>query len=68
MKECAEADAKALCEYLNIAYVDEPKTEPEKNILYRVQVGAFRVKANAEAQLEKLKAAGFDGFIVEVEK
>lgn len=68
MKECAEADARALCEYLGIAYVDEPKTEPEKNILYRVQVGAFRVKANAEAQLEKLKAAGFDGFIVEVEK
>lgn len=36
----------------------------EKNIIYRVQVGAFSKKANAEAMLEKLKAAGFsDAFI-----
>lgn len=42
-------------------------TEPEKPIsndtLYRVQVGAYSVKANAEAQLAKVKAAGFDAFI-----
>ena len=31
--------------------------------IYRVQTGAFSQKANAEAQLEKLKEAGFDGFI-----
>lgn len=31
--------------------------------LYRVQVGAYSVKANAEAMLAKLKKAGFDGFI-----
>jgi hypothetical protein len=30
---------------------------------YRVQVGAFSSKANAESMLKKLKAAGFDGFI-----
>lgn len=35
-----------------------------EKILYRVQVGAYREKANAEAMLGKLKAAGFDGFIV----
>lgn len=34
--------------------------------LYRVQVGAFRNKKNAEAYAEKIKAAGFDAFIVEV--
>lgn len=33
--------------------------------LYRVQVGAFREKANAEAYLEKVKAAGFEAFIKE---
>lgn len=44
------------------APVETPK-EPAK--LYRVQVGAFAVKANADAQLAKLKKAGFDGFIVE---
>lgn len=31
--------------------------------LYRVQVGAYKKKANAEAMLAKLKAAGFDGYI-----
>ena len=30
---------------------------------YRVQVGAFEEKANAQALLDKLKAAGFDGYI-----
>ncbi|CAI9390230.1 MULTISPECIES: N-acetylmuramoyl-L-alanine amidase [Bacillaceae] len=41
------------------------KTEkPSKaNKYYRVQVGAFSKKNNAEAILKKLKAAGFDGFI-----
>ncbi|WP_373804133.1 SPOR domain-containing protein [Bacteroides heparinolyticus] len=32
--------------------------------LYRVQCGAFRDKANAEAQVEKLKKAGFNAIIV----
>jgi N-acetylmuramoyl-L-alanine amidase len=37
-------------------------SEPKK--LYRVQVGAYSVKANAYAMLEKVKAAGFkDAFI-----
>jgi hypothetical protein len=37
-------------------------TEPKK--LYRVQVGAYSVKANADAMLERIKAAGFtDAFI-----
>ena len=33
--------------------------------IYRVQVGAFKNKANAEAMVKKLKAAGFDAFIKE---
>lgn len=32
--------------------------------IYRVQVGAFNSKPNAEAMLAKLKKAGFEGFIV----
>lgn len=31
--------------------------------LYKVQVGAYSVKANAEAMMKKVKAAGFDAFI-----
>lgn len=44
----------------------EPKPEPGKD-LYRVQVGAFRVRANAENYLAKVKKAGFpDAFITVV--
>ena len=32
-------------------------------VVYRVQAGAFRDRANAEAHVEKLKKAGFDAFI-----
>lgn len=31
--------------------------------LYRVQVGAYSVKANADVMLSRLKKAGFDGYI-----
>lgn len=34
------------------------------NSMYRVQVGAYEKKENAENMLNRLKAAGFDGFIV----
>ena len=37
--------------------------EPKKE-LYRVQVGAYSVEANAKAMAEKLKKAGFDTYIV----
>ena len=39
-------------------------TEKERNI-YRVQVGAYAEKANAEQMAQRLKAAGFDAFIAE---
>ena len=35
----------------------------DKGVLYRVQVGAYTVRANADAMLAKIKAAGFDAFI-----
>jgi len=42
----------------------EQATNDEPKRLYRVQVGAYSVKANAEAMLAKVKAAGFkDAFI-----
>lgn len=44
------------------------KPEPEKpsGSLYRVQTGAFKVKANADAMLAKVKAKGFDTYMVKV--
>lgn len=35
----------------------------DDSVIYRVQVGAYTVKANAEAMVEKLKKAGFDAII-----
>ena len=58
------AYAKAILEYLGVAYVNTSNsTQSEK--MYRVQVGAFKVKTNAENMLKKVKDAGFsDAFIV----
>ena len=36
------------------------------DILYRVQTGAYSRKANAEAQMKKVKNAGFDAYIIKV--
>lgn len=56
LKKLGEAYAKGAAEYLGLK---------EKEVkLYRVQVGAFSVKANAENLLKKLKADGYEGFIV----
>ncbi len=44
-------------------YAAKPTPTTTTDGYYRVQVGAFKVKANAEALLQKLKDAGFDGFI-----
>lgn len=38
-------------------------TSPATDHLYRVQVGAYKSKANADNMMAKLKAAGFDAFI-----
>lgn len=55
------AYAKAILEYLGIAY-KQPSTK-----MYRVQVGAYKDKKNAEVRLQALKAAGFtDAFIKEM--
>lgn len=45
--------------------VQTPSTSTE-DVLYRVQVGAYSKKENADAQLKKVKAAGFDAFITKV--
>lgn len=68
LKKLGEAYAKACAEYLNL---EEKQTVPEvpeapadEGKLYRVQVGAYAVKANAEAMQQKLLAAGYDAIIV----
>lgn len=55
------AYAKAILEHLGIEYKEE-----EAGKRYRVQVGVFNKKANAQALKKKLKAAGFEAIIKEV--
>lgn len=57
-REIGEAIAMGICDYAGVSV--------EKSTLYRVQVGAFRVRENAEKLLQKLKDAGFPGFVTEV--
>lgn len=70
-KTIGEAIAKGICDYYGVK-TENNQTEPNKNntsskdeVLYRVQVGAFTSKRNAEKYVEKLEKAGFKGFIVE---
>ena len=55
------AIAKGILKTLGITYKAETQTTSK---IYRVQVGAYSVKANAEAMQKKLKSAGFDAIIV----
>lgn len=71
-KKFGVAYAKAILEYLGITYkaqttTAKPTTTTNTNTgkLYRVQVGAYKDRKNAEAMLKQLKEKGFDGFIKE---
>lgn len=39
----------------------------DSGVLYRVQVGAYSIKANADAQLARVKEAGFDTYMIQVD-
>lgn len=54
-----EKICEGICNYFNVPYIEEQEK------LYRVQVGAFSVKENANALRDKLKSMGFDAFVTE---
>ena len=57
-KLVGQAIAKGILKTLGVAY------QGERDTLYRVQVGAYLLRSNAEAMQKKIKAVGFDAFIV----
>lgn len=59
-KKFGVAYAKAILEYLGIKY----KEAAGETKIYRVQVGAYTAKANAEALKEELEAKGYSAIIV----
>lgn len=72
-KTVGEAIAKGVCKGYGVKYTP-PQTDPtpvpgKSDVFYRVQVGAYNDKKNAEAFLKQVQAAGFtNAFIVEVKK
>lgn len=60
----AESMATAIVKGITGQTVASKPTPTPSGKLYKVQCGAYRDKANAEAQVAKLKAAGFDAIIV----
>lgn len=64
MESLAEETVQALCELCGVKYVVPVKKETSSGKIYRVQVGAYSKKANAEALAKKLKEIGFDAIVV----
>ncbi len=59
--EIVEAVTRAILDEVGITYKEEAPPSTAK--YYRVQIGAFSNKTNAENTLKKIKEAGFDGII-----
>jgi N-acetylmuramoyl-L-alanine amidase len=58
--------AKAILENIGIDYIEAsaPTQSEGEQTLYRVMAGSYSVRENAEDQVQKLKAAGFDATIM----
>ena len=61
--DIAEAIAYAILGTLDETKTEEP--EHSSSVLYRVQTGQFRQKANADNQLYELQDMGYPAFILE---
>ena len=71
MEAIAEQTCQAVCEFFGIPYIApdkqidlDPEPVPDSGTIYRIQVGAFESKANAEAYLAKVREALPEAFIV----
>jgi N-acetylmuramoyl-L-alanine amidase len=66
IQELGEAIAHGICDYFGVEFKKPEQPKPEVTVkIYRVQVGAFSVKANAEKMAADLKAKGYNPIIVE---
>lgn len=64
INDIAEAICKGVCEYFGVTYKAPSAPKPaESGTLYRVQVGAYSVKANAEAKLKEVQKYFPDAYI-----
>lgn len=73
--ELVEATVKGVCKYFGVAYkapvVEKPtndKNSSKKETYYRVVVGSYKDKENANDMVNELKKKGYDPFIVAYEE
>lgn len=65
-RDLGVAYAKAILEYLGVAYKEVSVPKSQKSEMYRVQVGAYALRRNAELLLKRVKEAGFtDAYITQ---
>jgi N-acetylmuramoyl-L-alanine amidase len=62
--EYAQKAAKAIVEVIVARAKLTKKAKPEKDVRYKVQVGAFSKKENAERLQKELVAKGYQSYIV----
>lgn len=62
-RQIIEALATAILQQLGIKYTQE-QSKPTVNTLYRVMAGSYANRENAEKQIQRLKAAGFDAVVM----
>jgi len=63
--QCAAAIVEVLAARGGLIKKEAPEPEPEGKKLYRVQVGAYAVRENAERMAAQLRAQGYKTYIVE---
>lgn len=61
LDKLAKAEAEVIAKHYGL---EKPV---EQSVIYRVQVGAYKQKKYAENTLNKLEAAGYDGFLVQID-
>lgn len=65
--EIITAITKAILSQLGVKYLPPASSPPDQKIgqtLYRVMAGSYSVRENAEKQVQRLKAAGFEAVIM----
>ena len=70
--QLGEAIAKGICNYYGVTYKapvtqTTTPTSTAKKTVYRVQVGSYAVKANADALADKLKKQGYSPIVIKAE-
>lgn len=65
LKKIAETEAKVIADFYG---VKKASTESNEDIMYRVVAGSYKQRANAEAQMEKLKGLGISGVFLEAKR